>query len=266
MNNNLTEQALWLTLAGAFMPPQRLEIFAAFRNDLVEDLTELCGVLELDVASDLFAFNHAVARFVDQEALLIEYSQLFLQPPIPATLNLARYVDGSLNGPCVDALENAYLRIGIVQRDTLRDTPDHVTMQLETMACLLGEEQPAISPTAFAQICLFGALPRLAVTIANESPESPYLLLARIAATAIRGHAVEPSPEDQHKFRHAERRADTNLGVWRHCKSCDKPFVREKEIAIMTKALSQAGLPSEHLALCPDCRDVVQGYFKRAIK
>ena len=33
----------------------------------------------------------------------------------------------------------------------------------------------------------------------------------------------------------------------------------------MTLALGQAGLPAAHLALCLDCRDTAQGFFRREI-
>lgn len=266
MTDMLTEQALWLSLANAFLPPTRPEVFAAFNEALGDDLAELCAELQFDTEADLAAFQQAMRGFSDHEALLVDYSSLFLQPPTPATLNLARYVDGSANGPCLDALENAYRLAGIGMRDSLHDLPDHAAMQMEVLAWLLGEEQPAISATDFAQVCLFGALPRFAATIAGTSPASPYAPLARIAVRAITRHGVAPDVAEQKRQNHAEQRADTNLGVWRHCGSCGKPFAREKEIAIMTKALAQAGLPAEHLALCPDCRDAVQGFFKRAIK
>lgn len=266
MSDRLTEQALWLTLANAFLPPTRPEVFAAFRTYLCDDLADACDDLELETTADLAAFGEAVAQLRDHEALLVDYAHLFLQPPIPAALNLARYVDGSINGACVDALENAYRRAGIGMSESLHDLPDHAAMQMEALAWLLGEERPAISPTDFAQICLFGALPRFAATIAATSPDSPYAPLARIATRAVAHHSVAANADEQKRQRHAEQRADTNLGVWRHCGSCGKPFAREKEIAIMTKALAQAGLPAEHLAVCPDCRDAVQGFFKRTIK
>jgi TorA maturation chaperone TorD len=266
MNDMQTAQAFWLTLANAFMPPQRPELYAAFRDDLAADLAELCAELELDAGAELAALQANIAALADPQALLVDYSHLFLQPPIPATLNLARYVDGSVNGPCLDALENAYRAAGIAKRDTLRDLPDHAAMQMETLAVLLGEPTPAVTADEFANLCLVGALPRLAAAIAAESPHSPYAPLSRIAALAIARHAAAPDVAEQKRRRRAERRADTAIGVWRHCRSCGKPFAREKEIAIMSKALAQAGLPSEHLALCPDCRDATQGFFKRAIK
>lgn len=265
MNDRETQQTFWLTLANAFMPPQRPETAEAFRTLLAEDLEELCAALNIDAQPELADFRHHVGQLRDNQELLVDYSHLFLQPPIPAKLNLGIYVDGALNGPCLDVLENAYRLVGIAKRETLKDLPDHLAVQMETLAVLFGAAVPAMPPEQFANLCLVGALPRLAAAISNESPESPYAPLAGIAAKAIAELAQAPDKKTQHRRRHTERRADTNLGVWRHCKTCGKPFAREKEIGIMAKALSEAGLSAEHLDRCPDCRDVMQGYFKRAI-
>lgn len=265
MTDNEIRQTFWLTLANAFMPPQRPEVANAFRTMLADDLDELSAAIGLEARQELADFRHNVERIRDDQELLVDYSHLFLQPPIPAKLNLGIYVDGALNGPCLDILENAYRLIGIAKRETLKDLPDHLAVQLETLAVLFWEPEPAMPPEQFANLCLVGALPRLAKAIITESPESPYAPLARIAAKAIAELTVEPDKQTVHRRRHAERRADTSLGIWRHCKVCGKPFAREKEIAIMTKALAQAGLPAEHLDHCPDCRDVMRGYFRRSI-
>jgi TorA maturation chaperone TorD len=266
MNDHTTPQALWLTLANAFMPPKRPEVATAFRTVLADDLDELAAELDLKVAPELAALRARATALADNEALLVDYSQMFLQPPLPATLNLALYVDGALNGPCLDVLENAYRKIGIARRADLHDLADHAVMQMETLAVLFGETEPALTPAEFANLCLVGALPRLAAAIAATVPDSPYASLARIATHAIQAFALEPDKAAQHRRRRAEGRADTGLGVWRHCQACGKPFAREKEIQIMAKALEQANLPSDFLTSCPDCRDAAQGFFKRAIK
>lgn len=266
MNTIETAQTFWLTLANAFLPPQRPEFFAAFRDDLADDLAELCAAMGIAAEGELAALRAKLQPIADTQALLVDYSHLFSQAPIRVPLNLARFVDGSLNGPCMDALENAYRLAGIAKRDSLRDLPDHAAMQMETLAVLLGDAAPNPTPGDFANICLVGALPRLAAAIAAESPQSPYAPLAKIAAEAIRAY-VEPIDETEaRRDAHRQRRHDTDLGVWRHCKTCGKPFAREKELQIMMRALAQAGLPADHLDNCPDCRDALQGFFRREIK
>lgn len=267
MDTRIAESTLWLVLAQAFLPPSRAEVATAFVDGLAEDLAELAAPLDLDIANELAKFSTATNGFIEPQSLLIEFSRVFLPPNGLSTLNVSRYVDGSINGPCMDALENAYLAAGVAQRDTLRDLNDHVAMQMECMAWLIGqgESEQRISAEDFAQICLVGALPRFAAVLASEAPESPYTQLVQIAAKAIANYADSDENTETVK-RGPNRRHDTSLGVWRLCKSCEKPFAREKEIQIMTRALEQAGLPAEHLSLCPDCRDAVKGFFTRAIK
>lgn len=267
MDTRTAESTFWLVLAQAFLPPSRPEVAEAFVDGLAEDLAELALPLDLDIANDLAELSTATAAFVEPQSLLVEYSRVFLPPNGLATLNVSRYVDGSINGPCMDALENAYLAVGIEQRDTLRDLKDHVAMQMECLAWLIGQPESEQSLTAnnFVQICLVGALPHFAAVLAAEAPESPYTPLVQIAAKAIAGYAKRDQKMETFK-RGPNRRHDTSLGVWRHCKSCDNPYAREKEIQIMTRALEQAGLPIEHVSLCPDCRDAVKGFFTRTIK
>ena len=266
MSNYQTSQTLWLTLANAFMAPMREEQFLAFKQFLAEDLAEMCDELGIDVSPDLCELSARLRDFDTPQDLLVDYSHLFLQPPIPATLNLGRYVDGSINGPCLDALENAYQAARVEQRETLKDIGDHAVMQMECLAYLIGrsaDEARQIDAEEFANLCLVGALPRLADAIDAESPGSPYAALAHIAAKSVIRFARESKQEDPQP---KKRRHDTAAGVWRHCSACQKPFAREKEIAIMTRALEQAGLPAEHLGLCPDCRDAARGFFRRSVK
>ena len=267
MSEAIAHSTFWLVLAQALLPPSRPEVAAAFVDGLAEDLTELALSLDLDIAGELARVSAAARAFAEPQSLLVEYSRAFLPPNNLSTLNLSRYVDGSINGPCMDALENAYQAAGIEQRETLRDLSDHGSVQMECLAWLLGQTdgEPGIAPETFARICLVGALPRFAAALTAAAPESPYTHLIRIAAQAIARYA-EVDDALGNTGKRPNRRHDTSLGVWRHCKACDKPFAREKEIQIMARALEQAGLPAEHLGVCPDCRDVVKGFFRRSIK
>lgn len=267
MNEAIAYSTFWLVLAQALLPPGRPEVAAAFADGLADDLAELALPLDLDIAEELAQFSATASKFTEPQSLLVEYSRVFLPPNGLTTLNLSRYVDGSINGPCMDALENAYKAAGIEQQETLRDLSDHVSVQMECLAWLLGQTdgESAIAPETFAQICLVGALPRFAAALNAAAPESPYTNLIRIASHAI-DHYAQVDDAVGNAEKKPNRRHDTSLGVWRHCKACDKPFAREKEIQIMARALEQAGLPADHLGICPDCRDAVKGFFQRAIK
>lgn len=247
----------WQTLARAFMPPMDAVVARAFVADLPDDLADLAEELGLEAEADITALREQTLRFVEPQALLLEYARLFLPPVGTVTLNLGSYVDGG--GLCMDAIEAAYLAEGLAPGDGLHDLADHAARQFEFMA-YLADRTPG-AEDSFAQLCLVGALPRLVAQFARCDASSPYTALARIAALAVHDAeaAVAASPV------RANRRHDQSLGVWRNCDDCGKPYAREKEIRIMTLALEQAGLPAEHLARCPECRDRAQGFFTRAV-
>lgn len=256
-------QVFWRTLAQAFLPPMDADVARAFVEVLPDDLVELCAALGMDapeVEADLAAFREQVARFADPTELLLEYSHLFLPPAGMATLNLSRLVDSGTGGPCMDALELAYLAQGLENSDRLHDFADHAARQFEFISLLVDEDDGRAG--AFAELCLVGALPRLATQLSTVAPRSPYTPLVRLAAHAIRAYRGDAAEAAVVK---SNRRHDQTLGVWRHCDDCGKPYAREKEISIMSHALEQAGLPSAHLAKCPDCRDRAQGFFRREI-
>lgn len=52
---------------------------------------------------------------------------------------------------------------------------------------------------------------------------------------------------------------------WRKCAQCSAPIASEKELMDMEKALTTAGLPADHLSLCPDCRAQAEGWEKRPL-
>lgn len=257
-------QAFWRTLAQAFLPPMDVVVARAFVEALPDDLDEFCAALGMegpDVERELKAFREGAEHLADPTELLVEYSRLFLPPAGAVTLNLSRLVDSGAGGPCMDALELAYAARGLGHSDRLHDFADHVARQFEFLSLLVDAEDG--DAAAFAELCLVGALPRLAAQLTKLAPDSPYTALARLAAGAIRAYRSQPAAAGG--AAKPNRRHDQTLGVWRHCSDCGKPYAREKEISIMSHALEQAGLPSAHLAKCPDCRDRAQGFFRREI-
>lgn len=254
------EAVLWQTLAQAFLPPLRADAALAFAECLAPDLAELAVVLGPEADDDIARLAASTGEFADPTALLLEYSRLFLPPAAAATLNLSRYVDSGVCGPCMDALEFAYRAHGLECSDGLHDFADHAARQFEFLG-FLSESGDSRAAGEFARLCLVGALPRLAAQLSQCAPASPYTALARVAARALRRHAAPvQAPPDKPSHRH-----DLTRGVWRHCAGCGKAYAREKEIGIMTAALHKAGLPAEHLAKCPACRDRAQGFFRRGI-
>lgn len=253
-------QVLWQTLAQAFLPPMGTGVAAAFASVLPDDLAELSVELALDADADVEAFRRHARELADPTALLWEYSRLFLPPAGITTLNLSRFVDTGVSGPCMDALELAYRSHGLEPTDGLHDFADHAARQMECLAYL--EAAGNDSAAEFANLCLVGALPRLAARLAQAAPGSPYTALARIAAGAVQAYRAAQPRVIADK---PNRRHDTAAGVWRHCGGCGKPYAREKELRIMAMALARAHLPSDHLDRCPSCRDRAQGFFRREI-
>ena len=254
---------LWTILAQAFLPPTAPAVAQAFRQFLADDLDELAEVLCLE-RGDIDALRASVGCFSDNQTLLIHYSSLFLAPPVKARLNLCHYLDGGPSGASLDELELAYAHHGIAPAGHFHDLPDHISIQLEFLAVLCGREDSLPDAALFARRFLMPAISRLANAIAEEADgNSPYLHLARLAQSALVPLAERAVISKMDKVAPSKYRHDSQKGVWRHCKRCEKPFAREKEIAVMAKALAENLLPSDHLEVCPDCRDVSMGWQKR---
>lgn len=254
------EAWFWRNLAAAFLPPMTAEAEEAFAAYLADDLQQLLDDLGVDTTADLQALRRNASAFTQPGALLLEYSRLFLPPSGVATLNLSRYVDGGgLGGACMDALDLAYEAQGLAQTAALHDLADHAARQFECLAWLSAKDDGSAGD--FARLCLVGALPRLAGQLTATAGQSPYASLAKLAAKVVEKHR-DPSNTPAGK---PNRRHDLGRGLWRHCAGCGKPYAREKEIRVMAMALERAGLPSDHLDRCPDCRDRAQGFFRREI-
>ncbi len=243
---------LWLALSRAFLPPTDREVALALLESLPAELDELCGACDVEALPDIGSLTESLDRVSTPDALLVHYSRLFLPPSACASLNIAIHLDGSLNGSAMDAIEDTMARLGIGKSEGFHDMPDHLAALLEVLALIAEEKVSADETAAFARAFLLPALPRLEAQIVEHEDDSPYQHLARIVRAALAPYAL-PGERDRRRER-AGKRADTELGVWRECKSCGKPYAREKEIRIMAKALEEQGLPSAHLDLCMDCR------------
>lgn len=243
---------LWLALSRAFLPPTDREVAEAFIDSMPEELEELLDTCGIDALAAIGALAESLDEIGTVDALLVHYSGLFLPPSARATLNLAIHFDGSLNGSAMDAIEDAMARHGIGKAEGFHDMPDHLASIFEILALISSKAGGEDDAAAFARAFLLPALPHLEAQIEEHDDGSPYLHLVRIAQAALAPCAL---PEERNRRRErAEKRADTELGVWRECRACGKPYAREKEIRIMAKALAEQGLPTAHLELCTDCR------------
>jgi putative dimethyl sulfoxide reductase chaperone len=242
---------LWLTLARAFLPPLTQRARAAFRECLPNDLHELYAEAGIDAGGAVADFATAAAG--DDDSLLLHYSLLFLTPPVAAHLNVAACLQGTVNGTAMDAIERLLGKYGMGRSECFHDTPDHLSSLLEFMAVLETEDAAEADLRMLADGFLAPAAQRLRADVARVAAASPYLplldLLSRALASRLAGHAAARQPERQTYNR------DPDKGVWRQCSDCGQPIAREKELAIIARALRDRGLGCEHLARCPDCRD-----------
>lgn len=128
---------LFLTLAAAFTAPPAQMSAADWSSPLAADLEELGAALELDTAAAVRTLRAIGAERGAGEPWLVDYSRLFLVPPVPVTLNTGIYLEGSLGGSSAQMMQQCYGAAGFALRETFRDLPDHVAIQLEFVAALL---------------------------------------------------------------------------------------------------------------------------------
>lgn len=242
---------LFLALSRSFLPPTG-EMARAMLASLPEDLAQLCAAAGHSADEPLRRLTDALAALAGPEALLVHYSHLFLPPQAVVSLNLAVHLDGCAHGGAMDALEAALGRFGLAKAEAFHDLPDHLALVLEAFACLIEEEVAPEEQAAFARAFLKPALARVAAAIEDEDATSPYLALLRLLRSLI--VRVAPELASDPRRERAAKRADLDIGLWRECQTCGRPYAREKELRIMAKALEAQGLPTAHLADCPDCR------------
>lgn len=146
---------LFFCLAAAFLPPPAELTGRAWCHALASDIDELAAELELDASAAVRALREHAATSSSDEPWLVEYSRLFLVPPVAVTLNTGIYLEGSLGGTSAQMMEQCYATAGFTRREDFRDLPDHVAIQLEFVAVLLeraaqGDTDAALMASEFA--------------------------------------------------------------------------------------------------------------------
>jgi TorA maturation chaperone TorD len=128
---------LFLTLAAAFTAPPARMSAGDWSLPLAADLEELGETLELDASAAVDGLRALAAERPSAPPWLVDYSRLFLVPPVPVTLNTGIYLEGSLGGSSAQMMQQCYGTAGFAVRESFRDLPDHVAVQLEFVAALL---------------------------------------------------------------------------------------------------------------------------------
>lgn len=138
-------------LARAFLPPPAHLTAGAWCEALAGDLADLGRELGLDIAAAIDTVRRAGSGPATDDPWLVEYSRLFLVPPVPVTLNTGIYLEGALAGASAQMMAQCYATAGFAQREAFRDLPDHVAIQLEFVGLLLGRSADDDDALAMAQ-------------------------------------------------------------------------------------------------------------------
>ncbi|QVL48899.1 MAG: molecular chaperone TorD family protein [Thiocapsa sp.] len=147
-----TTSEFFLCLARAFAIPQAPESLELLRDALPEDLAELASDRGYDIGEPLSDYRAAITEIPDTDRLLVIYSRLFLVPgDRHPSLNTGAYLDGTVAGGSVTAMETCYRRCGLEKDVAMQDLPDHLSIQLEFLARLFAAE---------SQASITGAAPR----------------------------------------------------------------------------------------------------------
>lgn len=188
---------LFFCLAAAFLPPPGQMTGRAWCHALAADLDELAGELGLDAGAAVGELRRYAQSAAADESWLVEFSRLFLVPPVLVTLNTGIYLEGSLGGTSAQMLAQCYATAGFAQREEFRDLPDHVAIQFEFVAALLeraaqGDADAAAMAREFVDGFvrhwidpLHGACVRACEKSAAARPYAALVDLARAALEAI---------------------------------------------------------------------------------
>lgn len=271
----------WQCLAKAYLPPRDGNFVHALQREWPGLLGELASRIGLAMQADIDEIAMSVRDNGDPQALLITYSRLFLAPPVAAPLTLGNYLDTSAFGGSGRALDALYLKHGLESSAAvLKDNPDHLARVLEFTGFLFAKDagtpdtdQPPADQTAedlaaLRKHYLLRALPEMLrrVTDAETLHHLPciYSRILALTLSAVRDHegllfedkAMRSDEEDYDNAAEEPAKAQDFIT----CGNCGSPIIAAPEMQVIADRLRMAGLPTDHLKLCPDCRDSNQGW------
>ncbi len=258
----------YLTLARSFLTPMAEEHYQAIADYLADDLAELDGTLGYGIASELATLRAALAKLSSHEELLVEYSQMFLQPPREAVLNACFPLDGAMMGGTVTQIEDFYRHYGVERGDHFKDLPDHVSVQLEFVSYLYGRAAVGIGSGApnteaekaaghFLHQFVRRWLPHLELGIEKAGKKlklkaNPWLPLVRILAIATaRDAAANPD------WVKPQKRVDVAMEKAR--RDYAAKGITPEAMAGIERKLREKGLSTDHLQVDPGQRNAVLG-------
>lgn len=141
---NLIDRAdFFYCLSRAFLPPPASWHIDQWSEPLLGDLKELsmrmgidCSHVEQALMAEQKRGQSNTLQSKQPDSWLVEYSRIFLVPPVPVTLNAGVYLEGALGGSSVQMMRSCYESVGVEPSDMFHDLPDHVAMQFEFVGWL----------------------------------------------------------------------------------------------------------------------------------
>jgi TorA maturation chaperone TorD len=172
---------------------------------LADDLAELGIALGIDMSGAQQALDAECARWAaaarraegGADPWIVEYSRLFLTPPVRVPLNTGLYLQGAIGGRASQMTRSCYESAGMRPDKRFRDLPDHVAMQLEFLARLFeraarGQADAAAMADEFAAEFVFGWGEPLERACAQAEAAAPAAQVYRSLARLVRVALGEP--------------------------------------------------------------------------
>lgn len=197
----LARADLFYCLASAFLPPAQGLATSDWCEALAADVAELAPTLGLDARAALQSLRATALGPLARTPWLVEYSRLFLVPPVSVTLNTGVYLEGGLGGTAAQMMRQCYAAAGFAPREGFHDLPDHVAQQLEFVGALFeraagGDEAASDQAAEFIEAFVDHWAAPLQAACANAAARQPsarpaglvYGVLAGLLVDALDGH------------------------------------------------------------------------------
>lgn len=237
----LERAEFYLCLARSFLHPAEAG-FAALRDALAEDLESLSAALGYGAERPIEDLRRTMAAMRGEEDLCLAYSALFQAPPRLVHLGASAYLDGTVMGGSVAAMEQCYRRCGVERSERFRNPADHVSVQLEFVAYLYASGRREVAPEHFLDAFARHWLPGFVADLEAASPRvraNPYYALARVLSLAVERDAV-PMPRDAREERH-------NKALVRARRKRAMQGITAEDMQEIERRLKARGLSTEHL-------------------
>ncbi|WP_151705648.1 TorD/DmsD family molecular chaperone [Nitrincola alkalilacustris] len=277
----LSSAELYLCLSRAFQLGQQTITLEQMREALLPDLQQLAEALPALSPAMLRQLEDDLGCLPDTDALMREFSRLFLMPPAPAPLNLGFYLDGGMMGNTPVMLEAFYHRYGLARSDHFHDVSDHLSLILHWLAWVYAQVN---DPITFAdqadeglqdaaQVIARYTLPGLdrlietlqgkdvAVTAGAIWLHLLQLLQAQLQEDLARLRGMQ-SEELFSPVSSAEAVVDegmygkhADIDKQLNCQQCGRSFAAGRILAEMIDRLQAADVSTRHVEVCETCRD-----------